>query len=179
MSRHSKNRYSNIDRLPPSKTYFFGPVEEHVLAEVIANWFTSRGLSPSPTVSNHDFVSWSYYDAKERLAYHFGLNRDFRSRIHVTASIVFALLAQEDFSDSAVKLLRQNGWLIAPCKFCILLTDNCALKFDCHDSLITEEQLSFRLTFLFNLATHSRDEFTQEEFGLLPLPDSWFKQEAA
>lgn len=168
-----KNPYPNVDR-PNSKAFYQGRVEHHLLADTIAEWFAVRGFPSKPIVSNHDFSSWTYYDGDERLAYHFGISRDYRSQVQVTATIVFALLPLEEASNAAVKLLRQNGCLLAPAKYCVLLIDHCALKFDCHAQSITEDQLKYRLDFLFDLAIHSRNQFIAEEFGLMPLPDTWF-----
>jgi hypothetical protein len=171
---HKRNQYPNIDRIP-SMAIYLGEMEDHPFAEVISDWFKERGLPETPTVTNPSFAGWSFYDAEERLGYHFGVHRDYRSQIYVSATIIFALLPLNQPNDAATKLLRENIGLVAPAKYAVLLLDGCAITFECHAQLVDTKQLTYRLKFLFDLARHSRDEFTKEQFGLTPLPDSWFK----
>jgi hypothetical protein len=173
MPKLSRTRYPNIDYLPIAGV-FHGSLEDHPFADALSDWFTDHGLLAEPSVTNSNFVSWSHYDGEEKLAYHLGLHRD-GTQIYVSATVVFALLPLDQSHQTATRLLRENGWLIAPVKYCVLLADHCSVKFDSHIHLISEGQLRYRLNHLVELATNSRDHFTTKEFGLVALPDSWFK----
>lgn len=154
-----------------------GKLSEHLFTKTIELFLRKVGMPPSVVPISHDTLhGFTFYCPIDGFGYYFNVARDYKNCVYVGLSIAFGLIPEMAKEDVAKKLLRENSCLVGGgTKYGIYLLDIVAVQFSLHEEWLTSEHLEHRLIQLYDLAVYSRDRFTTEEFGLLLLPEDWFK----